>query len=183
MFPAGNPISHVIPNWMRSFGQECSSPLPVFVSTLDRVSELAVQPGARSSLDVLARRSHQCFSRRNWESSVEPRGPRGVVCQPPTLPRGCDLEPFRFPSLRLLASLTAVTFPQSPSSRSVIRLRLGMTQIHLCAILGTFPRDSFLFRPVPPSFRNPPNLYSFHRVKSISWSCCSLPILQTLEYG
>jgi|SRR5215204_4337288 len=56
MFPAGNPISHVIPNWMRSFGQECSSPLPVFVSTLDRVSELAVQPGARSSLDV------RCFS-------------------------------------------------------------------------------------------------------------------------
>jgi hypothetical protein len=181
MFPADNPISHVIPNWMRIFGLEYFSPLPYFVSTLNRVSELAVQPVARSSFDVLARRSLQCFSWRNWESSVEPRGPRGVVCQPPTLPRGCDLEPFRFPSLRLLASWTAVSFPHSPSSRSV--LRLGMTQIHHCAILGTFPRDSFLFRPVPPSFRNPPNLYSFHHMKSISWSYCSLPVLQALKYG
>ena len=181
MFPAGNPVSHVIPNWMRNSGLEHSSLLPVFVSTLNRVSELAVQPVARSSFDVPTRRSHQCFSRRSWESSVEPRGPRGVVCQPPTLPRGCDLEPFRFPSLRLLASWTTVTFPRSPSSHSVIRS--GMTQIHLCAILGTFPRDSFLFRPVPPSFRNPPNLYSFFRMKSISWSYYSLPVLQALEYG
>ena len=119
-FPVGNPISRVIPNWMRYFGPEYSSPLPVFVSTLDRVSEWAFQPVARSSFDVPARRSLQCFSRRNWESSVEPRGPRGVVCQPPTLPRGCDLEPFRFPSLRLLASWTTVTFPRSPSAHSCL---------------------------------------------------------------
>jgi hypothetical protein len=118
MFPADNPVSHVIPNWMRYSGPEYSSPLPLFVSTLDRVSELAVQPVARSSFDASARRSLQCFSRRIWESSFEPRGPRGVDCQPPTLPRGCDLEPFRFPSLRLLASWTAVTFPRSPSPHS-----------------------------------------------------------------
>jgi hypothetical protein len=118
MFPADNPVSHVIPNWMRYSGPEYSSPLPLFVSTLDRVSELAVQPVARSSFDVSARRSLQCFSQRIWESSFEPRGPRGVDCQPPTLPRGCDLEPFRFPSLRLLASWTAVTFPRSPSTYS-----------------------------------------------------------------
>jgi hypothetical protein len=105
---------------MRYSGPEYSSPLPVFVSTLDRVSELAVQPVARSSFNVPARRSHQCFSRRNWESSIEPRGPRGVDCQPPTLPRGCDLEPYRFPSLRLLASRTAATFPQSPSAYSCL---------------------------------------------------------------
>jgi hypothetical protein len=122
MFPAGNPISHVIPNWMRYSGPEYSSPLPFFASTLDRVAELAIQPVALLSFDVLARRSLQCVSRRNWESSFEPRGPRGVVCQPPTLPRGCDLEPFPFPSLRLLASLTAVTFPRSPSAYSCLTI-------------------------------------------------------------
>src|SRR4051794_19640803 len=181
MFPAGNPVSHVIPNWMRHSGLEYSSPLLLFVSTRNRVSELAIQPVARSSFDDSAHRSRHASVGEFGRAVSSPAAHGAWSINFPHSPEDAIWNRSGF---HLYVSSLHGRRLRFPDRRVLTRiLQSGIAQVHLCAILGTFPRDSLLFRPIPPSFRNPPLLYSFHRLKSIFRSYCSLPVLQALTHG
>ena len=165
MFPASNPISHVIPARIRESAR-VGAQLPFFVFALDRALSWRFSRSRIQFPDLICVSLAPMHSVARTGSAVTSPAAHGAWTV--NLPHSPEDAIWNRTGFHLYVSSLQGRRLRFPNRRVLTRvLRPGTTQIHLCAILGTFPRDSFLFRPVPPSFRNPPILYSFYRLKSI----------------